>query len=59
MMNIHPVFRFVRTILPFSQEFQRDKPPNAQPHYLYGSKVSTQHGSVTAFYLIVYGVVWL
>uniref|UniRef100_A0A7N8WYJ7 Cytoplasmic FMR1-interacting protein n=1 Tax=Mastacembelus armatus TaxID=205130 RepID=A0A7N8WYJ7_9TELE len=30
--------RFVRTILPFSQEFQRDKPPNAQPHYLYGSK---------------------
>ena len=35
------VFRFVRTVLPFSQEFQRDKPPNAQPHYLYGSKVST------------------
>uniref|UniRef100_A0A669CEW9 Cytoplasmic FMR1 interacting protein 1 n=1 Tax=Oreochromis niloticus TaxID=8128 RepID=A0A669CEW9_ORENI len=33
--------RFVRTILPFSQEFQRDKPPNAQPQYLYGSKVST------------------
>uniref|UniRef100_A0A668RW21 Cytoplasmic FMR1 interacting protein 1 n=1 Tax=Oreochromis aureus TaxID=47969 RepID=A0A668RW21_OREAU len=30
--------RFVRTILPFSQEFQRDKPPNAQPQYLYGSK---------------------
>uniref|UniRef100_A0A665VIT9 Cytoplasmic FMR1-interacting protein n=1 Tax=Echeneis naucrates TaxID=173247 RepID=A0A665VIT9_ECHNA len=30
--------RFVRTVLPFSQEFQRDKPPNAQPHYLYGSK---------------------
>ncbi|KAG7228722.1 hypothetical protein INR49_008500 [Caranx melampygus] len=29
---------FVRTILPFSQEFQRDKPPNAQPQYLYGSK---------------------
>lgn len=35
------VFRFVRTVLPFSQEFQRDKPPNAQPQYLYGSKVST------------------
>lgn len=33
--------RFVRTVLPFSQEFQRDKPPNAQPQYLYGSKVST------------------
>jgi len=31
--------RFVRTVLPFSQEFQRDKPPNAQPQYLYGSKV--------------------
>uniref|UniRef100_A0AAX7VPR4 Cytoplasmic FMR1-interacting protein n=1 Tax=Astatotilapia calliptera TaxID=8154 RepID=A0AAX7VPR4_ASTCA len=31
--------RFVRTILPFSQEFQRDKPPNAQPQYLYGSKL--------------------
>uniref|UniRef100_A0A672H944 Cytoplasmic FMR1-interacting protein n=1 Tax=Salarias fasciatus TaxID=181472 RepID=A0A672H944_SALFA len=30
--------RFVRTVLPFSQEFQRDKPPNAQPQYLYGSK---------------------
>ncbi|KAK7888761.1 hypothetical protein WMY93_024321 [Mugilogobius chulae] len=30
--------RFVRTILPFSQEFQRDKPPTAQPQYLYGSK---------------------
>uniref|UniRef100_A0AAY5EBG1 CYRIA/CYRIB Rac1 binding domain-containing protein n=1 Tax=Electrophorus electricus TaxID=8005 RepID=A0AAY5EBG1_ELEEL len=27
--------RFVRTVLPFSQEFQRDKPPNAQPQYLY------------------------
>ncbi|XP_072268911.1 cytoplasmic FMR1-interacting protein 1 isoform X3 [Pyxicephalus adspersus] len=31
-------YRFVRTVLPFSQEFQRDKPPNAQPQYLYGSK---------------------
>ncbi|KAF2986433.1 hypothetical protein EK904_003697 [Melospiza melodia maxima] len=31
--------RFVRTVLPFSQEFQRDKQPNAQPQYLYGSKV--------------------
>lgn len=31
----------MRTVLPFSQEFQRDKPPNAQPQYLYGSKVST------------------
>ncbi|XP_054128225.1 cytoplasmic FMR1-interacting protein 1 isoform X3 [Melozone crissalis] len=30
--------RFVRTVLPFSQEFQRDKQPNAQPQYLYGSK---------------------
>jgi len=35
-------FRFVRTILPFSQEFQRDRPPNAQPQYLYGSKVSNK-----------------
>ncbi|KAG7276311.1 hypothetical protein CRUP_015634 [Coryphaenoides rupestris] len=34
--------RFVRTILPFSQEFQRDRPPNAQPQYLYGSKVSNK-----------------
>ncbi|MGH0142692.1 UNVERIFIED_CONTAM: hypothetical protein FKN15_076575 [Acipenser sinensis] len=33
--------RFVRTILPFSQEFQRDKQPNAQPQYLYGSKAVT------------------
>ncbi|XP_031697581.1 cytoplasmic FMR1-interacting protein 1 homolog, partial [Anarrhichthys ocellatus] len=33
--------RFVRTVLPFSQEFQRDKQPNAQPQYLYGSKVRT------------------
>nr|XP_020010963.1 cytoplasmic FMR1-interacting protein 1-like [Castor canadensis] len=31
--------RFVRTVLPFSQEFQRDKQPNAQPQYLHGSKV--------------------
>ncbi|XP_025051349.1 LOW QUALITY PROTEIN: cytoplasmic FMR1-interacting protein 1 [Alligator sinensis] len=30
--------RFVRTVLPFSQEFQRDKQPNAQPQYLCGSK---------------------
>ncbi|XP_048453847.1 cytoplasmic FMR1-interacting protein 1 homolog [Rhincodon typus] len=30
--------RFVRTVLPFSQEFQRDKQPNAQPQYLYGTK---------------------
>uniref|UniRef100_A0A7N6BJ72 Cytoplasmic FMR1-interacting protein n=1 Tax=Anabas testudineus TaxID=64144 RepID=A0A7N6BJ72_ANATE len=32
--------RFVRTILPFSQEFQRDKPPNAQPQsefYIFSS----------------------
>lgn len=36
-------YRFVRTVLPFSQEFQRDKPPNAQPHYLHGSKVSLHH----------------
>uniref|UniRef100_A0A4W3JD52 Cytoplasmic FMR1-interacting protein n=1 Tax=Callorhinchus milii TaxID=7868 RepID=A0A4W3JD52_CALMI len=31
--------RFVRTVLPFSQEFQRDKQPNAQPQYLYGTKI--------------------
>ncbi|KAG8586722.1 hypothetical protein GDO81_005460 [Engystomops pustulosus] len=31
-------YRFVRTVLPFSQEFQRDKQPNAQPQYLFGSK---------------------
>lgn len=37
--NFPTSFRFVRTVLPFSQEFQRDKPPNAQPQYLYGSKV--------------------
>ncbi|XP_054997007.1 LOW QUALITY PROTEIN: cytoplasmic FMR1-interacting protein 1 [Sorex araneus] len=30
--------RFVRTVLPLSQEFQRDKQPNAQPQYLHGSK---------------------
>ena len=35
------LFRFVRTVLPFSQEFQRDKQPNAQPQYLHGSKVSS------------------
>ncbi|XP_019484451.1 PREDICTED: cytoplasmic FMR1-interacting protein 1 [Hipposideros armiger] len=33
--------RFVRTVLPFSQEFQRDKQPNAQPQYLHGSKVGS------------------
>uniref|UniRef100_A0A8C5M0J2 Cytoplasmic FMR1-interacting protein n=1 Tax=Leptobrachium leishanense TaxID=445787 RepID=A0A8C5M0J2_9ANUR len=31
-------YRFVRTVLPFSQEIHRDKQPNAQPQYLYGSK---------------------
>ncbi|XP_073397562.1 cytoplasmic FMR1-interacting protein 1 isoform X3 [Dendrobates tinctorius] len=31
-------YRFVRTVLPFSQEIQRDKQPNAQPQYLFGSK---------------------
>ena len=35
------LFRFVRTVLPFSQEFQRDKQPNAQPQYLHGSKVGS------------------
>lgn len=56
------VFRFVRTVLPFSQEFQRDKPPNAQPHYLYGSKVSTlvlvSH-FIFLYSLLFSGVAWL
>ncbi|XP_061416074.1 cytoplasmic FMR1-interacting protein 2 isoform X1 [Lethenteron reissneri] len=30
--------RFVRTPYPFTQDLQRDKPPNVQPHYLFGSK---------------------
>uniref|UniRef100_UPI00358E9EC8 cytoplasmic FMR1-interacting protein 2-like isoform X1 n=1 Tax=Myxine glutinosa TaxID=7769 RepID=UPI00358E9EC8 len=30
--------RFVRTPYPFTQDLQRDKSPNVQPHYLYGSK---------------------
>ncbi|KAF4078796.1 hypothetical protein AMELA_G00185560 [Ameiurus melas] len=43
--------RFVRTILPFSQEFQRDKPPNAQPQYLYGSKaLNLAYSSIYGFY---------
>lgn len=39
MNSLFWFYRFVRTVLPFSQEFQRDKQPNAQPQYLYGSKV--------------------
>lgn len=39
MNSLFCFYRFVRTVLPFSQEFQRDKQPNAQPQYLYGSKV--------------------
>uniref|UniRef100_A0A8C7IV56 Cytoplasmic FMR1 interacting protein 1 n=1 Tax=Oncorhynchus kisutch TaxID=8019 RepID=A0A8C7IV56_ONCKI len=43
--------RFVRTVLPFSQEFQRDKPPNAQPQYLYGSKaLNLAYSSIFGFY---------
>uniref|UniRef100_A0A671RLR4 Cytoplasmic FMR1-interacting protein n=1 Tax=Sinocyclocheilus anshuiensis TaxID=1608454 RepID=A0A671RLR4_9TELE len=43
--------RFVRTVLPFSQEFQRDKPPNAQPQYLYGSKaLNLAYSSVYSLY---------
>uniref|UniRef100_A0A8B9K902 Cytoplasmic FMR1 interacting protein 1 n=1 Tax=Astyanax mexicanus TaxID=7994 RepID=A0A8B9K902_ASTMX len=43
--------RFVRTVLPFSQEFQRDKPPNAQPQYLYGSKaLNLAYSSIYGFY---------
>ncbi|XP_051985982.1 cytoplasmic FMR1-interacting protein 1 homolog [Xyrauchen texanus] len=43
--------RFVRTVLQFSQEFQRDKPPNAQPHYLYGSKaMNLAYSSVYSLY---------
>lgn len=34
-----PLFSFVRTAIPFTQEPQRDKPANVQPYYLYGSKV--------------------
>ncbi|CAK8686198.1 unnamed protein product [Clavelina lepadiformis] len=30
--------RFVRTPITFSQELQRDKPPNVAHHYLFGSK---------------------
>uniref|UniRef100_A0A8C9VFH5 Cytoplasmic FMR1-interacting protein n=1 Tax=Scleropages formosus TaxID=113540 RepID=A0A8C9VFH5_SCLFO len=42
--------RFVRTVLPFSQEFQRDKPPNAQPQYLYGSKaLNLAYSSIFGF----------
>uniref|UniRef100_A0A8C1LPQ8 Cytoplasmic FMR1 interacting protein 1 n=2 Tax=Cyprinus carpio TaxID=7962 RepID=A0A8C1LPQ8_CYPCA len=43
--------RFVRTVLPFSQEFQRDKPANAQPQYLYGSKaLNLAYSSVYSLY---------
>ncbi|CAL8393900.1 unnamed protein product [Boreogadus saida] len=43
--------RFVRTILPFSADFQRDKPPNAQPQYLYGSKaLNLAYTSIYGFY---------
>uniref|UniRef100_A0A8C0Y257 Cytoplasmic FMR1 interacting protein 1 n=2 Tax=Cyprinus carpio TaxID=7962 RepID=A0A8C0Y257_CYPCA len=43
--------RFVRTVLPFSQEFQRDKPPNAQPQYLYGSKaLNLAYSSIYSLY---------
>ncbi|KAI5109527.1 cytoplasmic FMR1-interacting protein 1-like [Silurus meridionalis] len=43
--------RFVRTVMPFSQEFQRDKPPNAQPQYLYGSKaLNLAYSSIYGFY---------
>lgn len=41
MNSLFCFYRFVRTVLPFSQEFQRDKQPNAQPQYLYGSKVGS------------------
>lgn len=38
--------RFVRTAIPFTQEPQRDKPANAQPYYLYGSKVRRAYDNV-------------
>ncbi|XP_016127581.1 cytoplasmic FMR1-interacting protein 1 homolog [Sinocyclocheilus grahami] len=44
-------WQFVRTVLPFSQEFQRDKPPNAQPQYLYGSKtLNLAYSSIYSLY---------
>ncbi|XP_028655857.1 cytoplasmic FMR1-interacting protein 1 homolog isoform X1 [Erpetoichthys calabaricus] len=43
--------RFVRTVLPFSQEIHRDKPPNAQPQYLYGSKaLNLAYSTICSFY---------
>ncbi|XP_075056193.1 cytoplasmic FMR1-interacting protein 1 isoform X3 [Mixophyes fleayi] len=44
-------YRFVRTVLPFSQEFQRDKQPNAQPQYLFGSKnLNLAYNSIFSYY---------
>ena len=34
-------FRFVRTKLPFVELSERDRPPAAAPHYLWGSKVGS------------------
>jgi len=39
LMCFFSLYSFVRTAIPFTQEPQRDKPANAQPYYLYGSKV--------------------
>uniref|UniRef100_A0A672L5X8 Cytoplasmic FMR1-interacting protein 1 homolog n=1 Tax=Sinocyclocheilus grahami TaxID=75366 RepID=A0A672L5X8_SINGR len=51
LKQFSPLFRFVRTVLPFSQEFQRDKPPNAQPQYLYGSKtLNLAYSSIYSLY---------
>eukprot|EP00079_Xenopus_tropicalis_P033359 XP_017947130.1 PREDICTED: cytoplasmic FMR1-interacting protein 1 isoform X3 [Xenopus tropicalis] len=44
-------YRFVRTVMPFSQEFQRDKQPNAQPQYLFGSKLlNLAYSSMFSYY---------
>jgi len=50
-------YRFVRTVLPFSQEFQRDKQPNAQPQYLYGSKVGLN--SLCIYGLLIFKGIFL
>uniref|UniRef100_UPI00358DFFAE cytoplasmic FMR1-interacting protein 2-like n=1 Tax=Myxine glutinosa TaxID=7769 RepID=UPI00358DFFAE len=43
--------RFVRTPYPFSQKLDREKPPNAQPQYLFGSKaLNTAYTSIYSTY---------
>lgn len=47
--------RFVKTKLPFGPESQREKPPNASPHYIWGTKALTT--SYSAIYNLYQGFV--